>query len=158
MTSARRDRDLRPSLRAADTVTVNLDDWEVDTVKRLQTLVTLELLTGVFAVVGGLLLIGAPDGHLLATNRNALANSPFVDWRMPGVLLVAFVGIGFLITAALQWLVPRIGWSMSLLAGCGLVAFETVEVVLLGFQPLQAIFGAVGVAVMILALGSPRSV
>lgn len=126
--------------------------------KRLQTLVALELTTGVFAVVGGVLLIGAPDGHLLATDRHALAQSPFVDWRIPGVFLVALVGLGFLVTAALQWLVPRIGWSMSLLAGCGLVAFETVEVVWLGFQPLQAIFAAVGVAVMILALGSHRSV
>ena len=126
--------------------------------KRLQTLVALELMTGVFAVVGGVLLIGAPDGHLLATDRHALAQSPFVDWRIPGVFLVALVGLGFLVTAALQWLVPRIGWSMSLLAGCGLVAFETVEVVWLGFQPLQAIFAAVGVAVMILALGSHRSV
>ena len=126
--------------------------------KRLQTLVALELVTGVFAIVGGVLLIGAPDGHLLATDRHALAQSPFVDWRIPGVFLAALVGIGFLVTAALQWLVPRIGWSMSVLAGCGLVAFETVEVVWLGFQPLQAIFAAVGVAVMILALGSHRSV
>lgn len=126
--------------------------------KRLQTLVVLELMTGVFAVVGGVLLIGAPDGHLLATDRHALADSPFVDWRLPGVFLVALVGIGFLVTAALQWLVPRVGWSMSVLAGLGLVAFETVEVVWLGFQPLEAIFGAIGLAVVTLSLGSHRSV
>ena len=38
-----------------------------------------------------------------------------------------------------------------MLAGLGLIAFETAELVLIGFQPLEASFGAIGAVVLVLA-------
>jgi hypothetical protein len=119
-------------------------------------LVGLELFTGATGVAGGLLLVLGPDGSLLNAKLAALAGSPFPDWRIPGALLATLVGGGFLGTALWQW---RRGWharELSLLAGLGLVVFEGAELAWIGFQPLEAIFAGVGVAVMGLAWRLPR--
>jgi hypothetical protein len=119
-------------------------------------LVGLELFTGVAGAIGGLLLVAEPDGSLMDAKLSALAGSPFSDWRIPGVLLATLVGGGFLVAGLWQW---RDGWharELSLLAGLGLVAFEAVELVWIGFQPLEAVFGGVGVVVAGLAWRLPR--
>jgi hypothetical protein len=122
-----------------------------------RALIGLELFTGVAGVIGGLLLVAKPDGSLMDARLSALAGSPYADWRVPGVLLATLVGGGFLMAAPWQW---RDGWharELSLLAGLGLVAFEGAELAWIGFQPLEAVFAAVGVAVIGLAWRLPRS-
>jgi hypothetical protein len=116
-----------------------------------RALAGLELVTGLAGVAGGLLLVAAPDGSLLNADPGVLAGGPFSDWRVPGVLLAALVGGGFLFAGAWQW---RGGWharELSLVAGAGLIGFETAELAWLGFQPLEAVFALVGVTVISLA-------
>src|SRR4051794_41895482 len=60
-------------------------------------LVGLELTTGATGLVGGLLLAMRPDGSLLNADPRVLADSPFPDWRLPGLLLACLVGGGFLL-------------------------------------------------------------
>jgi hypothetical protein len=114
-------------------------------------LAALEYLTGVTALAGGVLLSTRPDGALLQAKLSALAGSPFTDWRVPGILLAALVGGGFLFTAEWQRRhLPR-ARELSIFAGLGLIVFESVELVVIGFQPLELIFGGVGAAVAVLA-------
>ena len=120
-----------------------------------RALVAVELCTGSAALVGGVLLAIRPDGSLLQADSAALAGSPFSDWRVPGVLLGTLVGGGFLLTGLWQWRRGRWARELSLLAGAGLVLFEAAEVVWLGFQPLEAVFAAVGLAVVVLAWRLP---
>jgi hypothetical protein len=125
--------------------------------RRQRILVGLELFTGVAAFIGGLVLVARPDGSLMNAKVSALAGSPFSNWRVPGALLAALVGGGFLATGLWQW---QDGWrarELSLLAGLGLVAFEGAELVWIGFQPLEAVFGAVGVVVVVLAWKLPSA-
>jgi hypothetical protein len=125
--------------------------------RRPRILVGLELFTGVAAFIGGLLLVVKPDGSLMNAKVSALAGSPFSNWRVPGALLATLVGGGFLATGLWQW---RDGWharELSLLAGLGLVAFEGAELVWIGFQPLEAGSGAVGVVVVVLAWQLPAA-
>jgi len=42
------------------------------------------------------------------------------------------------------------------MAGADLVCFEAVELAWIGFQPLEAVFAIVGVAIVILAWRRPR--
>jgi hypothetical protein len=112
--------------------------------------------TGSAALAGGLLLVAAPDGSLLAADPRALHGSPFADWRMPGVLLAVLVGGGFLFTAARYWRRCRWARELSILAGAGLVGFEAVQWRLIGFQPLQLLFAAVGAVVIWLAVTADR--
>jgi hypothetical protein len=71
-------------------------------------------------------------------------------------LLAALVGGGFVATGVWQAVGGSLARELSLLAGTGIIVFEGAEVVWLGFQPLEAVFAAVGVAVVTLAWGLPR--
>jgi hypothetical protein len=122
-----------------------------------RALVGLELVTGVTGLVGGVLLAAAPDGSLLRADPATLAGSPFSDWRVPGVLLAGLVGGGFLLAGWWQWRGHRGARELSMIAGAGLVCFETAELTWLGLQPLEAVFAVVGVTVVMLAWHTPRT-
>ena len=120
--------------------------------RRQRILVGLELFTGSTAVAGGVLLAVKPDGSLLRADPVVLASSPFQDWRLPGMLLAALVGGGFLAAGVWQWRGWRHARELSVVAGVGLVCLEAIEVAWIGFQPLEAVFALTGAAVSFLAL------
>jgi len=125
---------------------------------RDRTLVGLELLTGAAGTVGGVLLVVRPDGSLLHAKLSALVGSPFSSWRIPGLLLSTLVGGGLLLAGVWQ---RRQAWharELSMFAGAGLMAFECAEFAWIGFQPLEALFGIVGMAIFALSRKMPRSV
>ena len=124
--------------------------------RRTTVLAGVEIGTGVLAVAGGLLLAIAPDGSLMKADPTALAGSPFSDYRVPGVLLATLVGGGYLLAGAWQWRDGRGARALSIVAGVGLVAFETTELLWLGFQPLELAFALVGAAVAATALAGRR--
>jgi ABC-type enterobactin transport system permease subunit len=61
----------------------------------------LELLTGAVALAGDVLRVFMPVGSLLRADPNAPADTPFSDWRLPGVLLAVLVGARFRLTGIL---------------------------------------------------------
>src|SRR4051794_23990800 len=113
-------------------------------------LVGIELATGSAAFAGGLLLAVRPDGSLLQAQTSALAYSPFSNWRIPGLLLTALVGGGFLGTAWRHHRARPFARGLSMLAGAGLVVFEGFELAWIGPQPLEAVFALVGLSVFVL--------
>jgi hypothetical protein len=122
-----------------------------------RALIALELLTGVAGLIGGVLLAAAPNGSLLHADPAALEGSPFSNWRMPGVLLAALVGVGFVLAAWWQFHDYRYARELSMMAGAGLVCFEAAELAWIGFQSLQAVFAVIGGAIVILAWRMPRA-
>jgi hypothetical protein len=116
-----------------------------------RALVVLELVTGITGLAGGVLLAAAPDGSLLRAGPAVLAGTPFSDWRVPGVLLAGLVGGGFLLAGWWQWRGHRYARELSIIAGLGLVCFEAAELAWIGFQPLEVVFGLVGVVIIGLA-------
>jgi len=115
-----------------------------------RALVALETGTGAAALAGGALLAAAPDGRLLRADPGTLAGTPFTDWRLPGLLLAALVGGGYLFAG---WWQSAGRWharELSVAAGTGLIAFEAAELAWIGFQPLEAVCAGIGVAVIIL--------
>ena len=117
----------------------------------------MELVTGAAGLAGGVLLAAAPDGSLLRADLAVLAGTAFSDWRIPGVLLAGLVGGGFLLAGWWQWRGRRHARELSMAAGAGLVCFEAAELAWIGFQPLEAVFAAVGVIVVGLAWHLPRT-
>jgi len=120
-------------------------------------LLAIEAVTSVSALTGGVLLMVAPDGSLLMADPATLDGTAFTDWLLPGAALTLFVGVGFAVAAANQWRRTSTARVVSLAAGVGLVLFEVVQFSVIGFHPLQAVFGAVGVATAILAWRLPPS-
>jgi hypothetical protein len=119
--------------------------------RRARLLAGLELFTGATALVGGVLLVARPDGALMKAETAALARSPFSSWRVPGVLLAALVGGGFIAAGGWQLRNGPYARELSIVAGFGLVAFEAVELAWIGFQPLEAVFAGIGVVVVLMA-------
>jgi hypothetical protein len=113
-------------------------------------LLAILIFTGLTAVIGGLLLIARPDGSLLQASESALSSTPFADWRIPGVLLASFVGLGGLGTTGWVLIGGRAGRVVALLYAIGLLIFEVVEWVWLGFQPLEGVFGLIALGMLFL--------
>jgi hypothetical protein len=57
-------------------------------------LVLIQAFVALTALVGGGLLMRAPDGHLLQLPLAVLTHAPFIDFFWPGVLLFGVVGGG----------------------------------------------------------------
>jgi hypothetical protein len=54
-----------------------------------------------------------------------------------------------------QWRGYRYARELSMAAGTGPVCFEAAELAWLGFQPLEAVFAAAGVIIVVLAWRAP---
>ena len=123
--------------------------------KEKRALLGLEFGTAAAALSGGFLLAFRPDGAFLHADPSVLHRTPFTDWRVPGVLLAAGCGGGYLLAGLLQLRRHRSARLVSIAAGTALIGLETWEMAFVEFQPLEAMFAGVGAAVVVLALRLP---
>jgi hypothetical protein len=110
----------------------------------------IEFLVGTAAVTAGALMLIRPDGSLLAADPTVLTPTPFEDWTVPGVLLIVLVGGGFLVAGAVEWSGMPLASAVSIAAGSGLIAFEIVQLALIGWHPLQPIMMIIGAVLILL--------
>ncbi|MDK1327518.1 hypothetical protein [Arthrobacter sp. zg-Y1143] len=120
-----------------------------------RTLIGLEFGTAAAALGGGILLAVRPDGAFLHADPHVLRRTPFTDWRLPGLLLAAGCGGGYLATGILQLRRHRSARPLGVAAGLSLIGLEAWETAYVEFQPLEAVFAVVGAAVAVLALRVP---
>ncbi|MCK6600559.1 MAG: hypothetical protein L6Q77_01925 [Bacteroidetes bacterium] len=115
--------------------------------KKLLTFLTAALLflnwTGAF--FGGYHLVTNPDGSSLGLPISYLAGTPFSDYLIPGIILLAVNG--FLGLTAFLFVVlghPKAPW-LIMLQGILLSGWILVQILLIQvFHPFQAIFGSIG--------------
>jgi hypothetical protein len=119
---------------------------------RIKVLATIQGFVGVTAVAGGTALAAAPSGRYLAADPAVLVHTPFHDFFVPGVLLAVFVGGGGLLAAALTWSRGPYWQPYAILYALGLIVFEVVEYLLIGFQFLQAFELALALIMLLLIL------
>jgi hypothetical protein len=120
------------------------------------TIMVIECLVGIAALVAGLLFIVRPDGSLLGTSKGILSATAFGDFLVPGILLAVVVAGLTLAAAAAVFLLTRNAAEMVLVSGAMLVFFELVESALIGFnlqQPLIALLGLVLIALSLRLAG-----
>ena len=75
------------------------------------------LLTGVAAVIGGGLLVVRPDGAWLGMSRALLDPTPFGSFRIPGLVLAAWIAIQAVMLGVIIWLQPLVFLVAILEAG-----------------------------------------
>jgi hypothetical protein len=120
-----------------------------------KTAVVLELVLGVGALGGGLVLIVAPRGEIMPLPLSALAGSPFDTYLVPGLILFGVLGLGPMSAARLAWLQHPLAPAAAFVVGVGLLIWVAVEVAIIGYSnepPLQAIYGVLGLAILLVAL------
>jgi hypothetical protein len=115
----------------------------------------LELILSVGAVAGGFMLMLAPRGEIIPLPLPALAGSPFDTYFVPGLILFGVIGLGPLVAARLAWLRHPVAPVAAFVVGAGLLIWVAVEVAIIGYSnepPLQAIYGILGVAIVLVAI------
>ena len=115
----------------------------------------LEVVLGIGALAGGLVLMIAPRGEIMPLPLSALAGSPFDTYLVPGLILFGVLGFGPLVAARLAWLRHPLAPTAAFIVGAGLLIWVAVEIAIIGYSnepPLQAIYGVLGVAILLVAI------
>jgi hypothetical protein len=115
----------------------------------------LEAVLSIGALAGGVILVLAPRGEILPLPLSALAGSPFDTYFVPGLILFSVLGFGPLVAARLAWLRHPLAPIAALVVGTGLLIWVAVEIAIIGYSnepPLQAIYGILGVAILLVAI------
>jgi hypothetical protein len=118
--------------------------------------ITLEVLLGIGALGGGLVLILAPRGEIMPLPLSALAGSPFGTYLGPGLILFTVLGIGPLVAARLAWVRHPLAPYAAVVVGVALLIWVAVEIAIIGYSnepPLQAIYLVMGAVITAVALG-----
>ncbi len=109
-------------------------------------LLALQSAGGIF---GGGALVLSPGGDLLRMPTSYLEGSPFSDYLIPGLLLLAVLGIFPLVVVVGLWHRRPWAWFGAFAVGCGLVIFEIVEYAVIGSDAQQAIWGSIGALIAV---------
>jgi hypothetical protein len=129
----------------------------------LAFLLALQSAGGLF---GGVSLVMSPSGEILKMPLEMLNGSPFPDFLVPGIILLVVLGIfpgmlsysifrrpvwkhaGLLnIYSGIHW-----AWTYTVYLGIMLIIWILIEILWIGHDILQTIFGLVGVVILVLAL------
>lgn len=119
-------------------------------------LLILQAFVAVTALAGGVVLVlGSVDpdlGSVLVPPGAYLAGSPFASYLVPGVLLI--VGVAGVHAAAFLAVLVSSRWAMPLSAagGFGCLIWIFVQMIYIPFSPLQAVYFALGLAELVLAM------
>jgi hypothetical protein len=113
---------------------------------------------GVSGLVGGFALLADPSGDALGLPLSWLDGTPFVDYWMPGLILLSALGLFPLLVAWGLWKRRPQAWLGSLIVGGSLTVWIAVEILLIGYKsrpPLQHIYGLLGLIIIGLTLSRP---
>jgi hypothetical protein len=118
--------------------------------------IALEVLLGLGALGGGLVLTVAPRGEIMPLPLSALAGSPFETYLGPGLILFTVLGLGPLVAA---WLAMRrhpLAPFAAFAVGVALLIWVAVEIAIIGYSnepPLQAVYLVMGAVITVVAIG-----
>ena len=111
----------------------------------------LQLLIGLGAVGGGLLLILDPSGSNLGIPIELLKSTPFLTYLVPGIVLLVVNGLGSLVGAAASFTRHRFAGETAMALGVFLVAWILLQVYwFTGFHWLHALYLGLGLLESIL--------
>lgn len=111
----------------------------------------LHTFVGVGALVGGIAAILNPH-QPLGMPVEALKNSPFNNFLIPGIILFAVIGLGNIIAAFLVLKKSKMMGFISSIFSCGLVIFIVVQCIMLNtVHFLHVIYFSIGLVEFVLS-------
>lgn len=129
----------------------------------LTSLVALQAVSG---LGGGAVLVLDPSGGLMGMPLTVLRRGPFVDFLVPGVILLLVLGVLPAAIAVALWRRPRVealwrlerafgehwSWVGAGVVGVGLLLWLAVELWLVGPSSLLVMYALVALAIIVFAL------
>jgi len=107
---------------------------------------SLQAIIGLGALVGGFMLVKDPSGSALGVPLSFLEGSPFSDFLIPGIFLLAVNGIGSIIGAGLSITRNRFAQEIAIVLGAILVAWIVIQVVIIrSFSWMHILYIILGV-------------
>ena len=125
----------------------------------LWILIVLMFILGIAAIISGPMLFLAPDGSIMQMSVDALQETPFPDYLIPGIILFVFMGlypifVGISLIKRPNWNFMNFinpfksfhwAWTTSLASGLILLIWIITETLFIGYesflQPLMAGWG-----------------
>lgn len=106
----------------------------------------LQAFIGLGALGGGFMLVRDPSGSALGVPLSLLEGSPFPDFLIPGIFLLAVNGVGSMIGAGLSFTRKRYAQEIAIVLGAILVAWIVIQVVIIrSFSWLHVLYFILGV-------------
>ena len=91
----------------------------------------LQAFIGLGALGGGFMLVRDPSGSALGVPLSLLEGSPFPNFFIPGMFLLAVNGVGSIIGAGLSFTRRRYAQEIAIVLGAILVAWIVIQVVII---------------------------
>lgn len=125
------------------------------------------LFLGINGLVGGYLMLRDPNGAPMGMPVSDLAQTPFQNYVVPGLILIFVWGCGSLLALIGLWLRPQLtllnlasrlthehwAWALSLVLGLALLVWLTVQVLTLpNVAPIQFILYVLAILLVLLPL------
>jgi hypothetical protein len=118
----------------------------------------LQAFIGLSAIMGGFKLVSDPSGANLDLSLEWLANSPFPDYFIPGLVLLIGIGVGHVLAAIVNFLRNRYAGGTAFVFGIFLILYLAIEVWIIGLQTfLQPLFFVLGAIELIFGLKLSKS-
>ena len=106
----------------------------------------LQAFIGLGALGGGFMLMRDPSGSALGLPTSLLEGSPFPDFLIPGMFLLAVNGVGSLIGAGFSFTRRRYAQELAIVLGAILVAWIVIQVIIISsFHWLHVLYFILGV-------------
>jgi len=112
----------------------------------------LQFFIGIGAVPAGISLVFDPSGRGLGMPLEVLANSPFSDFRIPGVFLLLVNGIGSLLGGVASFRRHRLAGEIAAGLGTFLVLWIAAQVWWMGVHWLHMLYFVAGLVELTLGL------
>lgn len=128
---------------------------------RRWALIAILALVSLNAIVAGYGLVTEPSGSALGIPQDWLAESPFDDYLIPGMILLA-LGVLYGFAAVQELRRARSAWFWAGLSGGAMIVWIAVQVAMMGYDrhpiqtALQVFVMTAAIAIGILALGQMR--
>lgn len=108
-------------------------------------LLVIQILVAIAAIPAGILFLIDPTGHKNGTSLSILANSPFIDFFIPGLILLLFIGMGNFSGTVLTILRKEVSGFIGIVFGIMLMIWIVLQVYWIGYSSfLQPVFFVLG--------------
>jgi hypothetical protein len=108
-------------------------------------LLAIQILVAIAAIPAGILFLIDPTGHKNGISSAILANSPFIDFFIPGLILFLFIGMGSFSGTVITILRKEVSGFIGIVIGIILMVWIVLQVYWIGYSSfLQPLFFFLG--------------